>query len=130
MKGLVLVTLVILMFCTGCTLLKKNTKSIQQSRLETNEQSYLERVDLKTANKETKIYSYWKDSSLYQYQHIVENTKEAGHSKLNTDNKQVTKQQHQLKKTEPPDRWVNGVIIIALTAVLIFTFRFWFRRII
>ncbi len=125
-KRPVIVASVILMFCIGCTLLKKSTKNTQQNRQESNEQTYLGRVDLKTANKETKIYSFWKDSLLYQYQHILENTQEAKHTELGGHKNQVSKQQQELKKTEPPDLWIYGTIVIA--GFLIFAVRFWLKR--
>lgn len=127
-KRLAMVASLILMFCIGCTLFRKSTKNTQQNRVERNEKTHLERVELKTANKETKIYTWWKDSLLYQYQHILENTEEANHSALNTDNKQVTKQQQQLKKTEPPDVWIYGIITVAIAGLLILAAKFWKRQ--
>lgn len=118
-KGMAVWVLLILMFCIGCTLFKKSTKNTQQNKLETNEQTYLKRVDLKTANKETKIHTWWKDSLLYQYQVILENTEEKKQSSFNTENTQMARHQYQQKKTEPPDVWIFGIITVAIAGFLI-----------
>lgn len=125
-KRLTLLASVILTFFASCTLLKKSTKNTQQNKRQTNEQMHLERVDLKTANKETKIYTYWKDSLLYQHEHILENTEETKRGSFNTDHKQTTEQQQELKRTEPPDLWLYGGIAIA--GISIFAIRFWLKQ--
>ena len=120
-----LILCAILIFCASCTLLKKSTKSTLQNKVETNGQTYLDRLDLKTANKETRTYTYWKDSLLYQYQHVLENTEEAKQYSYNTVNKQLIQQQQQQKKTEPPDVWTYGIMTVALIGILIlYLFKF------
>lgn len=118
----------ILALSAGCMLFKKNTKTAMENKLETNQHTYLERVNLKTANKETNIYTYWNDSSVFQYQNIRENIIEAKRSAVNTDEKQVMQQQEMMKKTEPPDLWVYGVALIVGIGVLILVVRFWRKR--
>ncbi|WP_144009589.1 hypothetical protein [Pedobacter nyackensis] len=99
-----------------------------ENNLETNHKTYLERVNLKTASKETNIYTYWNDSSVFQYQNIRENIEEAKRSTVNTDEKQVMQQRETMKKTEPPDLWVYGVVIIIGIGILIFVVKFWRKR--
>ncbi|SMD15055.1 hypothetical protein SAMN04488101_1187 [Pedobacter nyackensis] len=118
----------ILALSAGCMLFKKNTKTTMENNLETNHKTYLERVNLKTASKETNIYTYWNDSSVFQYQNIRENIEEAKRSTVNTDEKQVMQQRETMKKTEPPDLWVYGVVIIIGIGILIFVVKFWRKR--
>lgn len=117
-----------LTFCAGCALFKKGTKVTTQHSIQTIDKSYLDRVELKTASKETKIYSYWKDSALYQYRHILENTEAAEHTASGRDTKQTRRQQQHLKKTEPPDLWLYGAGIITVAAILLLSAKFWLKR--
>ena len=115
----------ILALSAGCMLFKKNTKTRMENKLETHQHSYLERVNLKTATKETNIYTYWNDSSVFQYQNIRENIEEAKRSTVNTEEKQVLQQKETMKKTEPPDMWVYGIAIVAGIGILILVVKFW-----
>lgn len=124
-KRILEVVCLVLMFCTGCILFKKSTKSTTENKSENQVQAYLERVNLKTANRETNIYTYWNDSSVFQYQNIRENIEEAKHNTVNKNEKQVTQQKETVKKTEPPDLWVYGVIVVVVIGVLILVVRFW-----
>lgn len=117
-KNLMIVCL-LLFLLNGCVLFKKSSKASLQNRSDSNNQSYLERVSLKTANKETNIYTYWNDSSIFQFQNIRENVDEAKLSALSNKENQVTKQEQTIKKAEPLDLWMYGVVAILVTIVLV-----------
>ena len=121
-KNLMIVCLLLFLF-NGCMLFKKSSKASLQNRSDSNSQSYLERVSLKTANKETNIYTYWNDSLIFQFQNIRENVDEAKLSALSNKENQVTKQEQTIKKTEPPDLWVYGVAAILVAVVLVRLYR-------
>ena len=114
-----MITCFLLIHLTGCMLFKKSSKATLQNRSDSSSQSYLERISLKTANKETNIYTYWNDSAAFQFQHILENVDEAKLSSLSNKENQVTKQNQTIKKTEPPDLWIYGIIAILVAVVLV-----------
>jgi hypothetical protein len=113
-----MIAFLLLIHFTGCMLFKKSSKATLQNRSDSNSQSYLERVSLKTANKETNIYTYWNDSLIFQFQNIRENVDEAKLSVLSNKENQVTKQEQTIKKAEPPDLWLYGVVAILVAVVL------------
>lgn len=126
-KRILEVVCLVLIFCMGCMLFKKSTKSTTETRSENQVQAYLERVNLKTSNRETNIYTYWNDSSVFQYQNVRENIEVTKHNTVNKNEKQVTQQKEMVKKTEPPDLWVYGVIVVVVVGVLILVVKFWWK---
>lgn len=96
-----------------------------ESKLETKGQTYLERLNLKTANKETNIYTYWNDRYKYQFKKIQENIDETKCSAALSDEKQVLQQQQSLKKTEPPDLWKYEIFAVVALGLLLTMLKFW-----
>nr|WP_121270570.1 hypothetical protein [Pedobacter schmidteae] len=85
--------LLIVTCLSSCALSKKNTKTVAQNNLRTEKQSYLDKTEVKTTDKETRTYAWWNDSTMYQYQHVRERLDEAKTGSLKTKETTATKEE-------------------------------------
>ncbi|TCD02718.1 hypothetical protein [Pedobacter psychroterrae] len=118
MKPLYLLTIILL---SSCSLFKKTTKSSATSSFDLSKQIEENQLALTTTQKETKIYSLWKDSVFYQYQLIKEQVDNAKAGTVKTQENQQTKQEQTTKESKPVETWIYAGIILGLIGfILIF----------
>jgi maltose-binding protein MalE len=121
----IIALLYLLMAFMGCNLFKKTTKSTSSNAQSTAKQADVSQLILKTANKETQIFTYWKDSALYQYQNIKEHIEEAKSSAVKVKEEEMVKRQRTIKKAEPARVWVYiGVLLVVVGGVIVCSYKF------
>jgi len=117
MKTIILI--IIISFAAGCALFQKTTKQRSQEKQEQSRQSELNRLALKTGQKETNVYTYWPDGSVYQWQHSVAQVDEAKFGTLRVDEQATSKTEGTTTQRVPP---VTSFVILLLAGVLIVLF--------
>lgn len=116
MKWLVLMVMVNLM---GCALFTKTSKHIAVNERETANQSYLDKVDVKTASKETHYYTWWNDSAAYQYQIIREQVDEKKEERLKSSENELQSNKRVEKEHTPVKIWMYAGVILFIAGVLL-----------
>lgn len=109
---------------SSCALFKKTTKTVSQNNLRTEKQTYLDKTEVKTADKETHTYTWWNDSTIYQYQHVRERIDEAKTGSLKTKETVVSEEKVLSKSSNPLHIWIYVVIVMMIIALLVFRYRF------
>jgi ADP-ribosylglycohydrolase len=117
--------LFILFYFSGCNLFKKTSSNSSANTEASTKQTASSQLVLRSANKETQVFTYWNDSSIYQYQLITEQVNEAQSDKLKTEEEQQAKQQQTIKESEPANAWIYMGIAIAVIGccIIIYTIR-------
>lgn len=117
MTALVRWVLLPAMFLLGCALFKKTskTKTTETERIE--KKSELNMLDLKSAHRQTSIFTLWDSGMVYQYQVILEKTDEAKLTELKANEVGTAKKEVIDKVSKPWDLWVYlgvGIILIGV----------------
>ena len=117
-------TMLFMLICfSGCNLFKKTSSNSLANIQNSTKQSVSDQFVLKSANKETQVFTYWNDTSIYQYQLIKEQVREAQSDKLKTEEQQQAKQQQTRKESEPANAWVYIGIAITVIGCCIVSYR-------
>ncbi|MBB5438530.1 hypothetical protein HDC92_002206 [Pedobacter sp. AK017] len=116
MTALVRWVLLSAMFLSGCALFKKTskTKTTETERIE--KKSELNMLDLKSAHRQTSIFTLWDSGMVYQYQVILEKTDEAKLAGIEANEVGTAKKVID-KVSKPWDLWVYlgvGIILIGV----------------
>lgn len=114
---------IVLICSAGCTLFRKTSKTNAVATHSSINQLEASQLVLKTAGKETQIFTYWNDSGFYQYQHIKEQVDQAGLNQMKSEDQQRVKETVAIKKYSPLDNWIFFVIAIAIVAAVLSVFR-------
>ena len=113
--------LIIIIPLSSCSLFKKTTKTSAIESFDLSRQTEARSLDLKTSQKETQIYSYWKDSIFYQYEVIREEVDQAITGSLKVQENQAVKQETNIKESKPVEAWIyTGIILGIIGFVVIF----------
>ena len=105
----------VLICFAGCAFFRKSTRTNAGATQTSTNQLESSQLVLKSAGKETRIFTYWNDSGFYQYQNIKEQVDQAKLTDLKTEQKLQAKQKIVTKKTEPLNVWIYVVILMVLT---------------
>lgn len=106
----------------GCALFNKTNKTTTTDKQSSKKQLESSQLLFKTANKETRIITYWNDTGFYQIQNIREQIDLAKTDRLKTEEKALAKQESTLKKREPVNSWIYALIVL-VTIVCFLVFR-------
>lgn len=115
MKWMIIVAIIALM---GCALFKKTTKLSAVNEKESSKVSYLDKVDVQTANKETHTYTWWNDSSVYQYQNVQELVEGTKLEKVSSTEKELERDETVKKESTPVKIWIYAGIAILIIGLL------------
>lgn len=120
--------LLVVMYCigilclSGCGIFKKTNKERSKIIQSATNQLEASQLVLKSADKETQVFTYWNDSGFYQYQQIKERVDLAKTGKIAIEEKKEVTEKHFLKQTQPVSTWLY-VGAIALLFVAVFLYR-------
>jgi len=117
MKAIILI--IIISLSSGCALFQKTTRQRSQAKQEQSRQSELNRLEVKTGQKETNVYTYWPDGSVYQWQHSVAQVDEAKFGTLRVDEQATTKTEGTTTQRVPSS---TSLIILLVAGILIVLF--------
>ena len=122
MTALVRCVLLPAMLLLGCALFKKTskTKTTETERIE--KKSELNMLDLKSAHRQTSIFTLWDSGMVYQYQVILEKTDEAKLTGIEANEVGTVKKEVIDKVSKP---WYLGIY---LGAALILIGLYWVYR--
>ena len=113
--------IILLALLSSCSLFKKTTKTTNAASFDLSKQTEAHRLELQTAQKETQIYSFWKDSIFYQYAMVKEQVDKANTGSLSVQENQELQQAHTSKESKPVESWVYVIFLLGLIVfVLIF----------
>jgi len=118
-KLLSVFALYFLLCILSCGLFKRATKSTSAATFDLSKQTEENHLALTTKQKETQVYSFWKDSIFYQYQLIKEQAEQAKTGTVKMQEKQETKQEQITKESRPFETWGFLVILIVLGSVIV-----------
>lgn len=120
-KLLSVIVLYFMLCILSCSLFKRTTKSTSAATFDLSKQVQENHLLLTTKQKETQIYSYWKDSIFYQYQLIKEQVEQTKAGTVKTREKQEAKQEQITKESRPIEVWIYAGIVLGIIGfVLIF----------
>jgi hypothetical protein len=120
-KGKTLLLIGIIGGMSSCSLFKRTSKDSVKSASEQARQAESTKVDLKTANKETSVYTYWNDSVLYQYQNVKERVEQARFDKTKQEERVSLSTEQMSKKNEPGLLWAYvGVVAFVVVGWLLY----------
>lgn len=105
------------MLFSGCVLLRKSSKTTTKETEQASKKTELQEFVLKSANKETQVFTYWNDSGFYQYQHIKEQVDQAGGERLTIHEEERATKKLTQKKSEPVGTWVYAGIALVVMFV-------------
>lgn len=72
-------------------------------------------LELKTANKQTSIFTLWDSGMVYQHELILERTDESKLAGMKTTERDTAKKEVVTRKTKPPDLWIyTGVAMFLI----------------
>lgn len=109
--------LLLILFCLfGCGVFKKTSKTTSSTTQSSTNQLESSQLVLKSAGKETQVFTYWNDSGFYQFQHIKEQVDETKSDDLKTMEEQKMGQITTVKESEFLKNWIYGIILIVLIA--------------
>ena len=111
MKTLYIIIIVLL---SSCSLFKKTTKTTNSASFDLSKQTEAHRLELQTAQKETQIYSFWKDSIFYQYAMIKEKVDQARAGTLKVQENQEATQEKAVKESQPMEIWIYGITLLGI----------------
>lgn len=121
--------LIFILLSSGCGLFKKTSKTQSTAIRQSEKQMEFNEFILKSANKETKVFTYWNDSGFYQMAQIREEKKQSGSGRIKVLEKENDKTKNTAKQTEPVKLWTYFVIAAAAFGFYLIYRRlqFWFR---
>lgn len=103
----------------SCSLFKKTTKTTVNDSQSTSKSSDFNWLKIKTANKETNVFTYWDSGMVYQYQNIREQVDQVESAGLKTTDEVTTKKDVVVKESKPPILWIYAGIGLLLTGMLV-----------
>lgn len=112
--------LIVIVICSlwGCGLFQKTSKSSYQNTHKSNNQLEASQLVLKAADKETQIFTYWNDSSVYQYQFVKEQAADMKAERLATkENTSVA-----VKQTKKQVETISSLGIVVLLCMMVVVF--------
>lgn len=103
------------MLVTGCNLLKNTSKTTTADTRQVEKKSNFHMLELKTANKQTSIFTLWDSGMVYQRQVILEQTDEPKLAGMKTTEQDTAKKEVVTRETTPPDLWIyTGVAVFLI----------------
>lgn len=105
------------MLFSGCALFRKSSKTTTKETEQASKKTELQEFVLKSANKETQVFTYWNDSGFYQYQHIKEQVDQAGGERLTIQEEERATKALLQKESEPVRTWVYAGIALVVMFV-------------
>jgi hypothetical protein len=118
LKAFLLCSTMMLLF-QSCSLFKKTTKTTVNDTQSSSKFSDFNMLNIKTANKESNIYTYWDSGVVYQYQNIRERADQTESAGIKTTDELKTKKDVVVKESEPPVLWIYAGIGLFLIGALI-----------
>ena len=113
----------VFLFCivllSSCSLFKKTTKTTNSASFDLSKQTEARSLALETAQKETQIYSFWKDSIFYQYAMIKEKVEQERAGTLKVQENQEATQEKAVNESQPVESWIYMGIILCIVGVLL-----------
>lgn len=110
-KELLIVTLLFY----SCSLFRKTSRTKDVVTQSSRNQLDFGQVVLKSADKETRIFTYWNDSSFYQYQNVKEQVNKAETNQWAAKAQHKEEQMVAAKNTTSVQAWV----VISLVVIII-----------
>ena len=112
MKAILIVVMVLF---SGCAMFRKSSKITTKETERASRKTELQEFILKSANKETQVFTYWNDSGFYQYQHIKEQVEQAGGERLTIQEEERATKALTQKESEPVRTWVyTGIALMVM----------------
>lgn len=111
MKVIIVILTVLL---SGCALFQKTKKHTVEEKQELQRQTELRNVAIKTGQKETNVYTYWTDGSVYQWQNSVEQVGEVSSTDLSRKESRVSKTDKVAQQQEPARFWMYAACVLFL----------------
>ncbi|RYE37872.1 MAG: hypothetical protein EOP48_27980 [Sphingobacteriales bacterium] len=115
--------ILLILLLSSCSLFKKTTKTIAKGSFDLSKQIEARSLDTQTAQKETQIYSWWKDSVFYQYAQIKEQVDQAKAATVVLQENQEVKQEQTIKESEPAEEWVYGSLVFGMIVFVLMFYR-------
>lgn len=117
MKWMIVALVINLM---SCALFKTTSRLSAVKGKESSKQSYLDRVDVKTLNRETHTYTWLKDTTVFQYQNIQEYAEEAILEKLSSSEKELERSKAVKKESSPLKFFLFAGILFLVFCLFMF----------
>ena len=114
-----LYTIMLILLLSSCSLFKKTTKTTTSASFDLSKQTEVRNLELQTAQKETQIYSFWKDSVFYQYSLIKEQVDQARAGTLKVEENQEAKKGKAVKESRPVESWIYMGGILCIVGLLL-----------
>ena len=106
---------VMVMVCfAGCTLFRKTSRTSAVATQSSISQLESSQLVLKSAGKETQVFTYWNDSGFYQFQYIKEQVDQSGLASISLAESQRSKSAVLVKEAEPAVNWfyIGGGLLV------------------
>ncbi|MNK20339.1 hypothetical protein D3C87_385760 [compost metagenome] len=121
LKVFLFISMVILMISQSCSLFKKTTKTTVNDSQSSLKSSDFKWLNIKTANKETNVYTYWDSGMVYQYQNIREQVDQAESAGLKITDEAITKKNLMVKESKPPVLWIyTGIGLLLIGGLVVY----------
>jgi len=115
--------ILLILLLSSCSLFKTTTKTTAAKSFDLSKQIDARSLDIQTAQKETQIYSWWKDSVFYQYSQIKEQVDQAKAATVVLQENQEVKQEQTVKESEPAEAWVCGSFVFGMIVFVLIFYR-------
>jgi len=106
--------IILILSLSSCSLFKKTTKTTTIGSFDLSKQTEARSLELQTAQKETQIYSFWKDSIFYQYALIKEQADQARAVTLKVQENLEAKQEQTIKESRPMEMWIYVITLLGI----------------
>lgn len=121
LKVFLFISMVTLMISQSCSLFKKTTKTTVNDSQSSSKSSDFNWLNIKTANKETNVYTYWDSGMVYQYQNIREQVDQAESAGLKITDEAITKKNLVVKESKPPILWIyTGIGLLLIGGLVVY----------
>lgn len=121
LKVFLFISMVTLMISQSCSLFKKTTKTTVNDSQSSLKSSDFKWLNIKTANKETNVYTYWDSGMVYQYQNIREQVDQAESAGLKITDEAITKKNLVVKESKPPVLWIyTGIGLLLIGGLVVY----------
>lgn len=113
--------LTILILFISCSIFRQTTKTTDKETLATKARTDFNSLTLKTANRETNIFTVWDSGLVYQHQNILESVKLGEATSGKTAFVQKENKENFAIKTQPPGLWMYaGTAVLLIGAILVY----------
>lgn len=121
LKVFLFISMVTLMISQSCSLFKKTTKTTVNDSQSSLKSSDFKWLNIKTANKETNVFTYWDSGMVYQYQNIREQVDQAESAGLKITDEAITKKNLVVKESKPPVLWIyTGIGLLLIGGLVVY----------